>query len=103
MLYRNWQNASTSLTFGQLIRGDGEKAKSEIRRLLTRGARVRRNVTDAVPGSSPNLRPRRLKVVKIKIFGLDTEALLDSGAVFNLISSKLCKKLSVDFIKNPLG
>ena len=96
-------NASTGLTFGQLIRGDGEKAKSEIRRLLTRGTRVRRNVAAAVPGSSLTVRPRRLKVVQIKTFGTDAEALLDSGAVPNLISEKLCKKLSVDFNKKHIG
>lgn len=49
-------NASSSLTFGQLIRGDGDQAKTDIRRLLTRGASLRRNVTAAVD-SSLNLRP----------------------------------------------
>lgn len=33
-------NASFNLTFGQLIRGDGYKAKVDVRHLLPRGARV---------------------------------------------------------------
>ena len=95
-------NANTGLTFGQLIRGDGEKAKSDIKRLLARGARVRRNVTAAVSTSS-NVRPRRLKVVQIRAHGLPSEALLDSGAVPNLISEKFCKKLNLTFEQKSVG
>lgn len=94
-------NASTNLTFGQLIRGDGEKAKSDIRRLLSGGAKLRRNVTAAV--SAPKIRPRRLKVVKIKVYGMDSEALMDSGAVPNLISERLCNILSLPFDRRSVG
>lgn len=40
--------ASSCLTFGQLIQGDGDKAKADNRRFLYRGARARRSTTAAV-------------------------------------------------------
>ena len=38
---------------------------------------------------------RRLRVVTLKVYGIESEALLDSGAVPNIISPKLVAKLSL--------
>lgn len=70
----------------------GDKGKDHIRRLLCRSARVRRSSTVAAAG--PKTRSRYLKAVQIKVYGYKTTALVDSGAVPNLISEKLCKKLN---------
>lgn len=40
--------------------------------------------------------PRRLKLVPVSIFGNEVQALLDSGAVPNLISSELASELDID-------
>lgn len=89
-------NANTGLKFGQLIRGEVDKAQANVKRLLIRGARIRCNAVAAVP-TVPNIRPRRLKVVQIEVHRLPTETLLDSGTVADLMSEKLCKKLNLSF------
>ena len=44
-----------------------------------------------------------MKVVQIKAYGTDSEALLDSGAVPNLISEKMCERLSLRFDRKFVG
>lgn len=55
-------NAGTGLTFGEPIRGDGERARLDIRKLLPLNAKIRKSVNAAVT-TSALIRPRRLKVV----------------------------------------
>lgn len=86
-------SANSNLTFGQLIGGDGEKAKTDIGRLSSRGARLQRNVTAV---TAANARPRRLKVVQTKVDGSSLEALSDSGALLIVISPNLCKGLDLE-------
>ena len=69
------------LTFGQLMRGDADEAKKEIRRLLA-GSNTRKSVAAAAKAT-----PRRLKVVAVRVFLTDVQALLDTGAVPNLLST----------------
>ena len=61
-------NAPAGLTFGQLMRGDAEEAKKEIRRLLA-GSNTRKSVA-----ASASVTPRRLKVVAVRVFGTDVQA-----------------------------
>ena len=83
-------NASSGLTFGQMIRGDADVAKNEINRLFAKqGSRGRTFAGHA------NMKLRRLRVVTLKVYGTEAEALLDSGAVPNIISPKLVAKLSL--------
>lgn len=77
-------NAISSLTSGQLTRGDGDKATADIWRLLARGTRARRSSTAAV--AAPENCSRRLKVFYNKVYRYMTKALLDSGAVPSRIS-----------------
>lgn len=77
-------NASSSLSFEKLVREDGDKAKADIRRLLSCGARVRRSTAAAV--ATPKTSFRQLRAARIKIHGYETRALSDSGPVPILIS-----------------
>ena len=81
-------NAPSGLTFGQLIRGDADVAKKEIGRLFTKQGGRRR-----VFAGHADMKPRRLRLVTLKVYGTEGEALLDSGAVPNIISPKLVVKL----------
>lgn len=86
-------SASSSTHFSHLIRGGVNKGETNIRRILSRGARVRRNV--AAAETAPGKRPCRLKVVSTKAYGSEAEALLHFGAVLNPISENLYNKLDL--------
>ena len=81
-------NAPSGLTFGQLIRGDGDEAKKEIRRLFT--SRPRRPVAASI-----GTLPKRLKVVAVQVYGTQMTALLDSGAIPNVMNASVASKLSL--------
>lgn len=74
------------------MRGDGEPAKKEILRLLSPTAKPKRKVAAFF---RLTLRPRRLKLIQVEGRGANAEALLDSGAVSNLLSSSLWYKISL--------
>lgn len=75
-------------TLGQLMRGDADEAKREIRRIFS--SRVSRSVLTQVGGP-----PRRLKVFSVRVYGMVSQALLDLGAVPTLRTSELCETLSL--------
>ena len=81
-------NAPSGLTFVQLIRGDGDEAKKEIRRLFT--SRPRRSVAASI-----GTLPKRLKVVAVQVYGTQMRALLDSGAIPNVMNASVASKLSL--------
>lgn len=83
-------NAPSGLTFGQLVRGDAESARKEINRLLTKKVRRGRGFA-----GHAETRPRRLRLVTVQVYGSDAQALLDSGAVPNIVSPQLVKRLSL--------
>lgn len=82
--------APSGLTFGQLIRGDADDAKVEIRKALAKGARAGRSV---IAQAEDGAQHRQLKVVTVRMYGTPTQALLDSGAVPNLMSACLADTL----------
>ena len=81
-------NASSRLKFGQVVCGDAEAAKKEIGRLFSR----QRNRTRAYAGHV-DTRPKRLKLVTVRVYSTTAQALFDSGAVPNLISPLLVSNL----------
>ena len=81
-------NAPSGLTFGQLIRKDGDEAKKKIRRLFTS------RPTCPVAASIGTL-PKRLKVVSVQVYGIQMRALLDSGAIPNIMNASVASKLSL--------
>ena len=74
-------NAPGGLTFRQLVRGDADEVNMEIRRLLTKGGQRVRAIAAHV-----DTRPRRLRLVPVRIYGMEAKALLDSGATPNRMS-----------------
>lgn len=90
-------NAPSGLTFGQLMRGDSKEAEKELRRLFTplKARAAPRKASKANPAVNPK-GDRVLKVVPVQIYGTSTSALLDTGAVPNLISEELAKHLKLN-------
>ena len=83
-------NASTGLTFGQLLRGDAAEAAKEIRRLFS--PLKNRRLSKAAPAL--NVQNKRvLMVAPVRIFGREIRALLDTGAIPNIISADLARQL----------
>lgn len=84
------ENASSGLTFEQIVRGDGEKVcKGLCKRFASQH---RRGVT--VPISFRSL-PKRLKVISLKLYGTETNTLSDSGAIPNVMKSDMTARLSL--------
>ena len=83
-------NAPSGLTFGQLVRGDSEGARKEMKRLLTRKSGRSRSFAGHM-----NIFPRSLRVVTVQVYGTDAQALQESGAVQNIMSPHLMKSLSL--------
>ena len=81
-------NAPSGLKLGQLIRGDGDEAKKEIRRLFNN--RLRRPVAASI-----GTLPKRLKVVSVYVYGTQIRALLDSGAILNVMNASVASELSL--------
>ena len=81
-------NASSGLTFRQLVRGDADVAKREIVRLF-----AKQRVRGRTFAGHADTRSRRLRLVTVKVYGTEAQALLDSGAVPNIILPKLASKL----------
>ena len=84
-------NAPSGLTFGQLIRGDAIEAVKMIRKLLGRGI----TTTATADVSSGQLPTRVLRKVNVRVYGTTCSALLDSGAVPNIVSHPLAELLSL--------
>ena len=78
----------SGLPFGQLVSGDAKAARREINGLLAGKARRRSGFAGPV-----ELRLRRLRVTTVRVYGTAARALLDSGAVPNIMPPKLVQKL----------
>ena len=81
-------NAPSGSTLGQLIRGDGDEAKKEVRRLFN--SRPRRPVAASI-----GTLPKRLKVAAVQVYETQMRALLDSGAIPNVMNASVGSKLSL--------
>ena len=81
-------NAPPRLVVGQVIRGAGEEAEKEICSLFNSRS------TGPVAVSIGPL-PKRMKVVSVQVYGTQIRALLDSGAIPNLMNASVASKLSV--------
>ena len=71
---------TSGFTFGQLIRGDGNEAQKEIRRLFN--SRPRRPVAASI-----STLPKLLKLIAGQVYGTQMRALLDSGAIPNVMNA----------------
>ena len=84
-------NAPAGLTFGQLTRGDAIEAVKMIRKLLGRGMAT----TATADLSSGPIPTRVLRKQNVRVYGTTCSALLDSGAVPNIMSLPLAELLSL--------
>ena len=82
--------ATSGITFGQLVRGDADDAKREMQKLFRSDTRKKKIAT-----VGDTTFPRRLKLVPVKIYSKEAQALLDSGAIPTLMSSRLSDELSL--------
>lgn len=82
--------AESEVSFGQLARGDGDEAETDIRRLLTT-KQSRQLKFAAAAGTKEQKHSKALKRVQFSICGSTSEALLDSGATPNLLSKRLAE------------
>ncbi len=80
--------APSGLTFGQLLRGDAEEARKDLKKILNSKSvsRINNTVSDS---------PRRLKLVSLRIHGFKVQALFDSGAIPDLISQEIAESLDM--------
>lgn len=85
--------ANFCLTFGQLVRGDGNKVKIDIRRSLSRGAGARGISTAAA--AAPKTWPRFFRAARTTAYGYETKAILETEAISILISRKFCDELNL--------
>ena len=83
-------NAPNGLKYEQLVCGDADEAKKEIRRPLTKGGRRGRALAAHV-----DIHPLRLRLIPVRIYGTEPKALLDSGATPNLMCPGLVLELSL--------
>lgn len=77
-------NTNFGLTFGQLLRGDVDGATKVMQRLLGKKNMPRGAVVS-------DLGPRLLRFVQVKVYGTEVWALLDSGAVPDVMSAELSR------------
>lgn len=97
---RELANAATNISFGQLLRGDGEPAKKELSRIFTKRRPSRRTLVTQI--SDPTQRRVR-KVVSLKVYDAKAWSLLDSGAVSKIMSTDLMKSLALSPTKTSKG
>ena len=83
-------SAPTGLTFGQLIRGDAEIARKTMKKVLNLG-----RSSISFTGATKTI-PSRLKLVTVSLYNNEFQALIDSGAVPDLISKTVVDKIGLD-------
>ena len=88
-LLAEFSAAPCGITFGQLLRGDADEARLELRKLIRSTPRNR------LFASPVTTAPKRLMLIPIKMQGEYIQALLDSGAVPNLMSTEIATDLSL--------
>lgn len=94
-------DAKNNLTFGKLAFGDGENAKTDIKRDLSRGVNAPPRAIAAMV--TLRTRSRRVEIVPIKEYGSDTEALLNCEAVFNLVYENLFNDMELEAKRRLVG
>ncbi len=91
-LINNLAQAQAAITFGHIARGDIDFPRNEFQRILSGkmgGAKVNFAGKDEVHGVSMS----RHLLVRVEVYSESTMALFDSGAIANIMSHKIVKKL----------
>lgn len=89
-LVSNIANAPSGLTFRQPLRGDTVEEKKGISRILATRTKIK---VQMVLGTSKDHKKRFLKVVRLKLYGSEAYAMMNYGAIPNLMSKKIEERL----------
>lgn len=89
-VFQSFLSTSSGLRYRQLLRGGGESAQNDLRRVIKEN-KSKKNVF--VPIASV---PMWLKLVTIVVYGHQVQALLDSRTVPNLLSTDLATKIGIE-------
>lgn len=85
-------DTASGLSFGHTLQGDVMRARKELRKLFGKSTVCRiDNFAKAVKHGSQSI----LKVCLLKLYGCDAHSLLETGAVPNLTSTRLARKLDL--------
>lgn len=79
----------SGMTYGQILSGQAEEARKKLRKVFPTSGKGQVLATPAAA------EPERLKLIPVTISGVETQALLDSGAIPNLISVALVQELGI--------
>ena len=82
--------APVGLTLGQLIRGDADGLKADLRKILA--GKVRSPALSLQATTAPH----RHQVLRVKVYSEETFALLDSGAIPNVMSLPMVERLNLE-------
>ena len=93
-LLKSLAQALAGLTFGHLARGDADGLKADLRKILA--GRVRNT---ALPMSADSA-PHRHQMVLVQEYSQPTYALLDSGALPNIMSKVMAETLNITLKPN---
>ena len=94
-LFHELANASTGLKFGHVLRGDAREAEKHLRRLFRTLRRQAKKVGAVLPNQAKRHTSKTLKLTQVQIYATEVAALLDTGAVPNLISAELVDHLNL--------
>ena len=90
--------APAGITFEQIANGDVDKAKKELQKIISRKAR-RTSVNVAGEDDRGPSPPNRHQVVDLALYSEAVYGLLDSGAITNVMSDRLSRKVRLQL--NP--
>lgn len=85
-------NAPSGLSIGHVLQRDGSRAEQELKKLFSKKKIWQSAV---IAQEKPKVPQRNLKVCPIKVHGADVFCLWDTGAVPNLIATKLADKVGL--------
>lgn len=85
-------NKPPGIKLDQLLRGDTVRARKDIERLLT--GRMKKKV-GVVAFGGEDQGGRKLKAVKVRVYGTEVYAVMDSEAVQNILPKNLMMRLYV--------
>lgn len=88
-------SAPTGLSFAQLLRGDAEQAKKDLDKLFSKNGLRVGVLAEGETKESGDKEESCLAVASIKLYGTETHALMDTGAVPNVVSSAIVEHLGI--------
>lgn len=89
-----FMNGKFGLKFGQLLQGDANSARKELQRILGK-AKLKLVVLEEYIDRNSDNEESCLAVPAVRTYGVELYALLDTGAILNVMSPQVVRKLSL--------